>query len=281
MNNMYFSGILIVLALAGVRAAPRIEDNEVFSRSSEDGHWRILSKILSDCGSDDSSRLLNCLGVKAVTVLDRASRMDDIALLPGISLVPNSDATDDLTRAGRALMTEAEIQNALPQDPSERSSRLMDMLYDATLRFLQSHTLQLKMPQDAPEAIQRALEEGRGKLKKKIFPILMLVGLKIFAVIPVILGIIGLVAAKALVVGKLALIIAGIIAIQKFIGSGGGSGFSGFNKGSVSDAWSSGGSGGWASPSSSQGGYYRRSIEDAAHQMAYSAQIPDNYQTTN
>lgn len=160
MNNMYFSGFLIFLALAGVRAAPRIEDNEVVSRSSEDGHWRVLSKILSDCGSDDSSRLLNCLGVKAVTVLDRASRMEDIALLPGVSLVQNAEAMDDLTRAGRALMTEAEIQNALPQEPSERSSRLMDMLYDATVRFLQSHSLQLKMPQDAPEAIQRALEEG-------------------------------------------------------------------------------------------------------------------------
>lgn len=59
----------------------------------------------------------------------------------------------------------------------------------------------------------------------------MLVGLKIFAVIPVVLGVIGLVAAKALIVGKLALIISGIIALQKFFGSGGGAGgFPGFSK---------------------------------------------------
>lgn len=53
----------------------------------------------------------------------------------------------------------------------------------------------------------------------------MLVGLKLFAVIPIILGVIGLVAAKALIVGKLALIIAAIIAFQKFVSGNGSSGF--------------------------------------------------------
>lgn len=58
----------------------------------------------------------------------------------------------------------------------------------------------------------------------------MLVGLKLFAVIPIILGVIGLIAAKALIVGKLALIIAAVIALQRFIGGGGSSGISSFGK---------------------------------------------------
>ncbi|RZF48330.1 hypothetical protein LSTR_LSTR010293 [Laodelphax striatellus] len=279
MTSFYVSGLLVCL-LAYTSAAPRLEDNEVIGRSVEDdGGWKLISKILSDCGSDDTSRVMGCLGVKAVSALDRAARAERISVLPGVSLI-RSDS-EDADRAGRALLTEDELQNSLPQDPSERSSRLVDMLFDSAFRFMKTHSLQLKFPEEAPEALQRALEEGRGKIKKKLFPILMLVGLKIFAVIPVILGIIGLVAAKALVVGKLALIIAASLGLQKFFAVGAGAGgFPSLGK-VTSDGWNSGSSAGWSSPSSgAQGGYYRRSMDDnSAHQMAFNAQVPDTYKT--
>lgn len=103
-----------------------------------------------------------------------------------------------------------------------------------------------------------------------MLPILGLLAVKIVAVLPILLGIIGFFALKALLFGKLALLIAGVMAFQKFAGSSGG-----FSK--IADSWSSGAN--VASPwpaqaaPSSNGGYYRRSMEAAAQQMAYNGQM--------
>jgi hypothetical protein len=104
-------------------------------------------------------------------------------------------------------------------------------------------------------------------MKKKLMPILMLVGVKLMALLPLALGVIGLMAVKALFVGKLAFIIAAIIAFQKFFT--GGSSISSFK---APETWTSSASSGWNSPTSGSGPYYRRSLQ--AHDMAYSAQIP-------
>lgn len=150
--------VLVPLASAAV-ADVRPEDNEVYGRSEGSTSWKLVSKVMSDCGSEDVTEVMNCLGVKAVAVLDRAARMGNIELYSGMTLAKNSEYLED-SRNGRALLSEAEISQSLPQDPSERSSRLLDLLYDATVRFLQSHTFQVKLPQGAPESLARALEEG-------------------------------------------------------------------------------------------------------------------------
>lgn len=145
---------------------PRPEDNDVYAamdaRGSDDQPgWKTFNKIFNDCGSDDTSDVLSCLGVKAVTVMNRAARVGDVELIQGVSLVKSSDY-DEVTRNGRSMLTESEVENSLAlQQPSERTSRLLDMIYDSALRFLQSHTLQFKLPKIAPESLQRALEEGK------------------------------------------------------------------------------------------------------------------------
>lgn len=122
---------------------------------------------------------------------------------------------------------------------------------------------------------------GRGKLKKKILPILAVLAVKIAAVLPFLLGIIGFFAIKALLFGKLALLIASVLAFQKY--SAGSSGVGGFGKiaenfgtigGNVAPSQ-------WSQPAvpSSGGGYYRRSMEQAAQQMAYNGQMQPSVQT--
>lgn len=151
--------VLVPLVSAAV-ADVRPEDNEVFGRSAaESAGWKVMSKVMSECGSEELSEVMNCLGVKAVAVLDRAARMGNIEVLSGVTLSKNADLPED-SRFGRALMTESQITQSLPQEPSQRSARLLDLLYDATLNFLQSHTLQVKVPEGAPESFARALEEG-------------------------------------------------------------------------------------------------------------------------
>lgn len=115
------------------------------------------------------------------------------------------------------------------------------------------------------------MRAGRGKLKKKILPILSLLAVKIVAVLPFALGIIGFFALKALVLGKLALIIASVMAFQKYAGSSGG-----FGK--FAENFSSAGP--WSQPAApvASGGYYRRSIEQNAQQMAYNGQAQQSAQ---
>lgn len=109
-----------------------------------------------------------------------------------------------------------------------------------------------------------------------MWPILGLLAVKIAAILPFALGIIGFFALKALVLGKLALLIAGLLAFQKFGGSTGG-----FGK--IADTWSTANvASPWPAPAaapSTNGGYYRRSMEAAAQQMAYNGQMQPSIQT--
>ncbi|KAF6208867.1 hypothetical protein GE061_014609 [Apolygus lucorum] len=247
---------LILLVVLGVSSAAVLDN-------------RIEDSSAPDCGS--RSDVTTCLGARAIAALDRAARMNDIPVFEGVTLVKENDF-----RAGRALMTPEQIEESLPENAEERSSRLVDLAYDSALRFLQSHSLQIKMPQGAPENFQRALDEGRAKLKKKILPIVMLIGAKLVTLLPLALGAIGLMAIKALFVGKLALVLAAIIAFQKFFSGGAGAGLSSFSKAPVSDWSSGGGSQGWSNSYSGGSGPYRRSMT-AAHDLAYSAQAPSDY----
>lgn len=55
-----------------------------------------------------------------------------------------------------------------------------------------------------------------------MLPIIIGIAAKIFAVIPLVLGGLALVATKALVIAKIAFIIVAVIGLQKFLGGGGG-----------------------------------------------------------
>ena len=134
---------------------------------------------------------------------------------------------------------------------------------------------------------------GKKKILKALLPIILGIGAKLALVVPLGIGLVGFLAIKALLVSKVALILAGIIAVQKLFGGGGLGGWSSGKNGwpsSGSSGWSSGGSlggGGWNSGSSggwstsgsgaAASGYYRSfdgSSQVDAHQLAYKAQAP-------
>ncbi|CAG2055471.1 unnamed protein product [Timema podura] len=286
MKLVHFIFLIVfpVVTLAGPTPLEenKIEDNEIPEERgfAGDASWEMANRLLDECGERD---MVTCLGVKAVAVLDRAARMTKIKLMDGVTFVKTGDADDN--RNGRALMTEAEIQNSIDQDPDQKTTRLIDLFLEAATSFLQSHVLQFKMPDAATQPLQRALQEtGRGKKKliKTLLPLLLGIGLKLFALIPAGIGLVGIIAAKALIISKLALILAGIIAIQKFFGGGGMSGWnsgggaaSGWSSPSTG-GWSSGGSsGGWGTSGSGSSPVYRSFGGADAHEMAYMAQLPD------
>lgn len=77
----------------------------------------------------------------------------------------------------------------------------------------------MKLP--SAEEFQRSLtEEGRGK-KKKLAPLLLIPLLIGGTLIPLAFGALALLAGKALIVSKLALVLAGIIGLKKLLSGGG------------------------------------------------------------
>lgn len=96
---------------------------------------------------------------------------------------------------------------------------------------------------------------------------MMGIAAKMAALIPVAIAGLFLLAGKALITAKIALLLSGIIAIKKLFSQKGGGG------GGHGGGWSSGGGGGggWQS---SGGGWDKRSIEENAQQIAYNAYSP-------
>jgi uncharacterized membrane protein YgcG len=103
--------------------------------------------------------------------------------------------------------------------------------------FLQSHTIKVELKgADVVSAVSstgRALEdvsenifgddeqgEGRGKKKKaaKILgPLIAMIALKAAALLPLLLGAIALIAGKALLIGKIALVLSAVIGLKKLL----------------------------------------------------------------
>ena len=62
-------------------------------------------------------------------------------------------------RSAKALTTQSEIEvmNELPRDASDRTLKLVTMLYESAVAFLKSHSLKVNVPE---ETLSRAFGEG-------------------------------------------------------------------------------------------------------------------------
>lgn len=100
-------------------------------------------------------------------------------------------------------------------------------------------------------------------MKKMMSMMMMGFAMKMAAMVPAAIAMLYVLAGKALIISKIALLLAGIMAIKKLIaskqGGGGGGGASGWSSGGGGGGWQSGGG----------GGYERRSASEEAQALAY------------
>ncbi|CAB0043816.1 unnamed protein product [Trichogramma brassicae] len=246
---------------------------------------------------NESDDMLSCYAVKAITVLDRASRSADINLIDGVSFVREGP----VERSGKALKSESEIMSELPADSTEKAMAVATMMYDNAANFLQSHSLKVDMSEDSvvgrvlkdPTSLLHKPGHGLGghlgghgglggshkKHKKMLMPLITLIGVKLLALAPVFLGGLALLVGKAVFVSKIALLIAGVLAFQKFFGAGSqlaggfpGAGLFGKNNAAAPIAYEHPAAA--YAQAQAQGYQYRRSFEKDAQQLAYAAQAP-------
>ncbi|KAI5645728.1 hypothetical protein NE865_02395 [Phthorimaea operculella] len=148
--------------------------------------------------------MTNCLKVKLAKALNRISQSDEVSLLSGVTIVKDKDAK-----------IENEIEEAIPRGLDESS--LDNLILDKIVGFMQSHTIQVKFP----TASERSMEEGRSR-RKKLAPLLAIPLLIGGMMVPLAFGALALLAGKALIVSKLALVLAGIIGLKKLLSPSGG-----------------------------------------------------------
>ncbi|KAL6432061.1 hypothetical protein ACFW04_006642 [Cataglyphis niger] len=167
--------------------------------------------VYASCAGESSIPV--CLKLKALRYVDRVVRSTDIEIVDGFKIVQTEEAKNSRADNARSLN---DIENTLPAETEAKEAAIDQALVDRAAKFLSTHTVELSFPED----VARSFDEARGKKKKivkSLLPILLLLKLKAAALIPIALGALALIAVKALIIGKIALVISLIIALQKLL----------------------------------------------------------------
>ncbi|XP_055300440.1 uncharacterized protein LOC129567501 [Sitodiplosis mosellana] len=209
-------GILCGIALVSALPAEEIRGQ---SRNTVGGDSDLMESIYTDCLRKDS---VSCVKYKLFSFVDKMlDQRDTFALTEGVTVIKTDKPADG--GAPRALTGDESIES---------------LIFSRVQNFLQSHTVKVELKgADVVNAVSstgRALEdvsdsmfggendvnEARGKKKKAakiIGPLLLALGLKAAALLPLVLGAIALIAGKALLVGKIALVLSAIIGLKKLL----------------------------------------------------------------
>lgn len=215
---MVFKFVAFVCLLVVTSSALPAEETRGHSRNAVGTDNDLMDSIYSDCLRKDS---VSCVKYKLFSFVDKmVGARDTFALTEGVTVVKVPGAEQE--GAPRSISGDESIESLI-------MSRLQN--------FLQSHTIKVELKgADIVSAVSstgRALEnasenifgddeqgEARGKKKKaaKILgPLLMAVALKAAALLPLMLGAIALIAGKALLIGKLALVLSAVIGLKKLL----------------------------------------------------------------
>lgn len=166
---------------------------------------KLLGRMYDNC--ERSQEIIKCFKIQAVKLVDRAARMDTLPIFDGVSLARNAERG----RAFPSSVPEGDL-NSLTSDEVDKLLNL------ASSKLMQTHRV-IFSPKSIGVDIGRAFNEARGKLKKMIGPILAGVAIK-GTFVAMAFQAIALIAGKALLIGKIALLLSAIIGLKKLVAGG-------------------------------------------------------------
>ncbi|XP_068157978.1 uncharacterized protein Osi11 [Drosophila tropicalis] len=230
---------LLLVAIYAHRPSWALELNSSFTGGSgESGLLRTVRHIYGQCA--DSDDVFWCCKLQGARLLGRALKVQQVSIVDGVSLVRRENAAQD-SRTGRSSISESQLNN---RDLEHMSSKSLDaLLLERFLGFVHSHQLQVNLPRlliygernsqnwlqslmgyfMPSELVANGAGDGRKKKddKKYLGPFIAAVLLKT-AILKMAYHSIAIVAGKALIVGKIALIISAIIGLKKLVSHDGG-----------------------------------------------------------
>lgn len=176
--------------------------------SSTDSAFRAAKKLYNNCEND--SEFFKCMKIQAIKLASRAVKIQDIKVMDGLSFTKKSGATESRSNNILAHINDNELNNFA-------SEKLDKVLFELTKNFVDSHEVNLNIPRLlSSENTPRLVEEGRKKMKKYMGPFIAALALK-SGILTMVYHSIAVVAGKALIIGKIALVISAIIGLKKLV----------------------------------------------------------------
>nr|CAD7204467.1 unnamed protein product [Timema douglasi] len=191
---------------------PRDMDDDSSSSFSADLAYGF--RIYSECVREDLS---SCLKLKLVAAMDRAARsyyLEGVRVLDGVAFVHDPAASDAETSG--PLLDEGELEATLPRSLEDKEDTLNGLIIERVVGFFRTHSLQLEESQRSLS--DEARRRKKKKKNKKLGSLLLIPLLMAGTLVPLAFGALALLAGKALLVSKVALILSTIIGLKKLFG---------------------------------------------------------------
>ncbi|KAI4495823.1 hypothetical protein M0802_008446 [Mischocyttarus mexicanus] len=242
-----------ILALSGMIIVNLA--NEEFSFF--DKGYRALYRVYEECQQRNLA-VSPCLKKKAIFFFDRLGRIDTLPIGDNLELIKVPS-----TSINESKSLNIDLENLGRNNGGSKDELLNDILFDRIANLLNGYNVQIHLPKTNSGELKRSIEEGRGKMKKMMGMMMMGMAMKMAAMVPMAMGVLFLLAGKALIISKIALVLSMIIGLKKLLSQ---------KQGGDSH-------GGWQQ----SGGGWDRSLKDVsevteadrqyAHNLAYSARI--------
>lgn len=213
---MAFIGVKILLCclVCFVNGSLGLKDTRSLNRSSEIG--RAFGYVLDQCNSQDDA--IKCFQMQAGKLVSRAMKVSSLQIIDGLSITKKADFPNEERSARQIDLTAKDIEKLTPRT-------LGSYMWDRLKSFLQSREIQISIPKilafgkrtTAP-IFESRNHKKKGDDKKYLAPLIATMVLK-SAILKMAYHSIAVVAGKALLVGKIALIISAIIGLKKLVSS--------------------------------------------------------------
>lgn len=177
--------------------------------SNSNGAISALSKVYAQCLDTDD--MVKCFKIQALKFVSRAMKVQKINVIDGLSVIRKSDY-----RENRSFNDDQLNDGELKKLPS---SKVENILLSNVDNLLQSHQLQVNVPRlisYGQQEVSRLIEEGRKKKNKYLGPLMAVMALKT-GILKMAYHSIAIIAGKALIIGKIALVISAIIGLKKLV----------------------------------------------------------------
>ncbi|XP_055298985.1 uncharacterized protein LOC129566784 [Sitodiplosis mosellana] len=165
-----------------------------------------FSKFYRNC--ENAEDIFRCIKQQALKLVNRALNLQSIKVVDGVTLLQRDQSNAQRKSAANDIQSESEIR-------SLSSDQLDATLMNGVGKLFTNFQMQLNLPK-VFEQNEVEVEEGRKKRKKYLGPFLAAMAIKA-GILKLAYHSIAIVAAKALIIGKIALVISAIIGLKKLV----------------------------------------------------------------
>lgn len=182
------------------------EDESILERG-----YRALYRVYEECQHRNMA-VSPCLKKKAISFFERLGRIQALPIGENLELIRVSPLPEDNSRSF------SDLEKTLARTNGGAADEILnDILFERVAALMNSFNVQISLPKTNSGELKRSVEEGRGKMKKMMGMMMMGLAMKFAMLIPIAIGVLFLLAGKALIISKIALVLSLIIGLKKLL----------------------------------------------------------------